>query len=113
MTGPLALPYLTAAAAGLLIQVVVWFGKWKTGAFAVKWLLLSSAGMLASVVGTTVMREAIRLGSVDIEALQRAHAQAAGAGGFYAFVVFFIFNATVIMLCLMLTKRGYRSTGGA
>ncbi len=113
MTGPLALPYLSAAAVGLLIQAVVWFGQWKTGEFAVKWLLLASAGMLASVVGTTVVREAIRLGSVDVEAFQRAHAQAAGAGGFYAFVVFLIVNAAVITLCLMLTKRGLRSTGGA
>ena len=108
--GPFARPYLVLLVSGLIAQTLAWLGQWRAPELSKGWLIAASAGAVATVVGTTVAREAIRLASLDIDALQPAHARAAEVGGFPVFLFFLVFSAAVIVWCMMLTKRGLHAT---
>jgi len=52
-----------------------------------------------------MLRESIRLASVDVAALVEHHAQARAIGGMTVFVVFAVLNAFVITGCVQLVRR--------
>ena len=69
---------------------------------------MSTLGMLGTIAGTAVVREAIRLGAIDVASLFERHADAAQVGGFTVFLVFFVVNTVLISWCILLVKRNAR-----
>ena len=104
----LALPYGLLALAGMATQVACWLPV-KTGAnLTTRRLALISAGVVMTILGALVVREARRLAAIDIATLFDAHRQAAQVGGMGVFLVFFAVNAAVITACVLIVKRALR-----
>jgi hypothetical protein len=103
-----AIPYGLLALAGMGIQVGCWLPV-KTGAdLTSRRLALISTGVVMTILGALVVREARRLAAIDITALYDAHRQAAQVGGMGVFLVFFAVNAAVITACVLIVKRALR-----
>ena len=108
MTGPLARPYAVLAVAGVGAQVSGWLVQYRQGRFVAGWLAFCTLGVLGTIAGTAVVREAIRLGAIDVASLFERHADAAQVGGFAVFLIFFAVNAVLICWCILLVKRNAR-----
>ena len=111
MTSLVALPYLILAAAGVLIEATAWTLQYAQSQLQRRWLLLSSLGLCLALLGTTVVRETIRLSAIDIgtatdvESLATQHARAAKVGGLTVFLLFLILNIAMIIYCVALVRR--------
>lgn len=105
VTGPLSGPYLIAAIIGLAVQVVGWIDQGRQANFCRRALSVISLGLLVTVTGMTVVREAIRLAAIDLEPLYAQHKEAADKGGLIVFFVFLIVNTVLIAWCLKLVSR--------
>ena len=103
---PMANPYLWLAIGGLALQLAAWGVQLGRSAFARPLLVLATAGMVLTVVGITVVREAVRLSSVNITALYPLHEAAFAKQGFILFLVSFVIVAGLIAWCIVLVKRG-------
>ena len=108
VTGPLAGPYFIAAIAGLAIQVIAWVSQARRNDFQIGVLLALSAGLLVTITGMTVVREAIRLAAVDLNPLYAQHADAAAKGGLIVFSVFLLVNVGLMGWCLRIVSRNGR-----
>ncbi len=112
VTGALASLYLGAAVLGLLLQAIAWMAQWlrlrPRPRLSAAWLGVASVGVLITVIGATVVREAIRLSATDIHALYERHARAAAVGGMPIFLIFLAVNAALIAWCIALaqSRRG-------
>lgn len=98
---PLAAPYFAAACAGLVVQAAGWAWVGMGDRFDARRLAVVSGGLLLTVGGMTVCREAVRiaaLGPARFEGLYPTHAALFGRGGFALFLVFFVLNAGLIAL---------------
>jgi hypothetical protein len=93
--GPMAMPYLGAAVLGAVLQAAAWVGVLRAQGGHGKWLGLASAGLLLSILGTTVVREVLRITAMDFAALYPEHARAAAVGGRELFLFFFAVNAAL------------------
>jgi hypothetical protein len=101
----LALPYGFLALAGVGIQVAGWLPV-KSGAdFTTRRLAFISAGMILTLLGALVVREARRLAAIDIAAFYEAHRRAAQVGGMSVFLVFVTLNAVLITTCVLVVRR--------
>ncbi len=104
----LALPYVLVALAGIGIQVVCWLPA-KTGShLTTRRLAFISTGVVMTILGALVVREARRLAAIDITTLFDAHHQASQVGGMGVFLVFFAINTGVITACVLIVKRALR-----
>jgi len=108
LTGALAAPYLWMAIAGLVVQIIAWGVQWRRPSFGSSGLVLASAGWLATVLGVSVLREAVRLNALDPAKLESIHARAALSGGFVVFLIFAAVNLVLITWCVLLVRRGVR-----
>lgn len=111
LTGPLAGPYLALVALGLAVQAAAWAWHLARGRWSRAALSAAGAGAALAVVGTGVVREAMRLARMDIEPLLPAHARAANAGGMAVFLLFLAANAAIITWAVIMTRRGLRAAG--
>lgn len=111
LTGSMATPYLVALGLGLVAQSAAWIHLWRARQWSRAALILASAGMALAVLGTAVVREAVRLAGVDVPALAAVHARVAASGGIVAFFVFLVINAALIAWCLRATRRALRAPG--
>ena len=109
---PLTRPYFYLAIAGALVQLAAWGLVLRRGQLLTRYLGVATAGLLATIIGVTVLREAVRLHAIDITALYGQHAQAAQIGGWWVLVFFVAVNAGLIAYCIRLVRRG-TSVGGA
>ena len=101
----LAFPYGLLALAGMGIQVAGWLPV-KTGAdLTTRRLAFISAGVIMTILGALVVREARRLAAIDITTLFDTHSHAAQVGGMGVFLVFFAVNAAVITACVLIVRR--------
>lgn len=96
ITGPLAAAWLGLALLGGLVQATGWALQWRKEGLSGPVMGLISAGSLMSVLGMTVVREAIRLSHVDIVALAPKHAETAQNAGMWAFLIFLVINVGLI-----------------
>ncbi len=113
ITGPVAGPYLQAAIAGLILQSLAWVWIVWRGELNAGWLALATTGLLATILGVTVTREAIRLGSFDstaLAALSDIHTRAAQVGGLPVFLAFFVISGGLIFWCFRLVRSGQASS---
>jgi hypothetical protein len=113
VSGPLAGPYAVLALVGVVVQVSGWVVQYRKGRFVAGWLALSTLGMLGTIAGTVVVREAIRLGAIDVASVFERHADAARVGGFAVFLIFFVINTALISWCILLVKKNARRGPGA
>lgn len=105
--GPMALPYFIAAIAGLGLQAVGWVRSAAAGRWAAANLGLSTAGLVLTIGGMTVCREAVRIATLGPErfaALHPVHDEALGKSGSIAFGVFFVVNSGLIALCFWVVR---------
>lgn len=110
--GSFALPYLIAASLGIILQAASWFQLPRTRTRRL-WLTGATAGCLLSLVGVSVVREAIRLSHIDVTQLFENHASAREIGGFVVFLIFTVINFAVIGYCVWLVRRGLESSAEA
>lgn len=106
LTGPLAGPYLRAAAVGWAIALVGWLGLWRCTTWKRGWLAAASGGWLLAIVAVAAVREARRLAAFDIAALEQLHERAASVGGLGVFVAFLLLNAAGIAACVLIVRHG-------
>ena len=118
--GPMARWYLAAAILGMIAQLTGWFQLLRqipsTNGISLKPLLLTTAGLVATVLGMSVCREAIRLSSLGATRLQELipqHAEAMKVEGFWVFLLFAVINIGLISWCFLLVKKNYIQTGSA
>ena len=104
----LALPYALMALAGMAIQIVCWLPVKSVADLTTRHLAFISTGVVMTILGALVAREARRMAAIDITALYDAHRQAAQVGGMGVFIVFFAVNAAVIIACVLIVKRALR-----
>lgn len=98
--------YLVAAGLGLLVQVALWLPVRKAASLTRGRLMAISAGLVLTIVGTSVLREARRLAAIDVTLLYARHADAAQVGGLVAFLFFAGLNVVLIAWCIRLVTRG-------
>jgi len=94
-TGPLAMPWLVTAAIGAAAQGLAWILYLKTNKRRGIFLGVATAGLLLSILGTTCVREVLRITALDFPSLYADHARAAAMGGRTLFVLFFVINASL------------------
>ena len=112
MLSPFALPYAIAALIGVVAQAVSWTMQLRIG--LKRWLLASaSITYVATLVSVSVLREVVRLASVDIAELYERHAQAGMIGGFVLFLLFAVLNGAIIATCIWLVRRALVKAGDA
>ncbi|HKQ50480.1 MAG TPA: hypothetical protein VJZ71_20580 [Phycisphaerae bacterium] len=104
-------PYSFLAVAGGLLQLLCWRYALRCGRFSWWTLGLASVGLLATLLGVTVEREAIRLHAIDISKLYEQHAEAAQIGGWWIFVFFAAVNAGLVVWAIRLVRRRSRVGG--
>ena len=95
VVGPMARPWFLAAAIGAVVEAVGFVGLYRAEAGRAKWLGITSAGLLFVILGTTVVREVLRITAVDFVALYPEHARAAEVSGRWLFLGFFLVNAAL------------------
>jgi hypothetical protein len=118
--GPMARWYLAAAILGMIAQLTGWFQLLRqipsTNGISLKPLLLTTAGLVVTVLGMSVCREAIRLlslGATRLQELIPQHAEAMKVEGFWVFLLFAVINIGLISWCFWLVKKNYIQTGNA
>jgi len=108
LTGAFALPYAVALVLGLIGQCVAWTWQLKLGRFHKPALVLASIASGTAILGTIVLREALRLQRLGSDQLFALHERTASAGGMPLFIVFLIANGALITWCVVLTRRGLK-----
>lgn len=110
--GSMALPYLALAIVGVVLQVAGWTIAVRkssaAGGLPYSGLVMASAGVLATIAGMTVCREAIRLtalGAARLEQLYPRHQAALEVEGFWVFAFFLLLNAGLIVWCFRLVRK--------
>ncbi len=105
---PLAAPYFAAAGLGLLVQAVGWGWVSLSPALDGRKLLVPTLGLVLTVGGMTVCREAVRIAALGPERFAShfpGHAEAFGKGGLFVFLGFFAVNAALIVLVFWLVRH--------
>ena len=112
--GPMARWYLAAAVLGMIAQLTGWIQLLReipsTSGISLKPLLLITAGSVATVLGMSVCREAIRissLGATRFQELIPQHAEAMKVEGFWVFLLFAVINIGLISWCFWLVKTNF------
>jgi hypothetical protein len=105
---PLAAPYFAAACLGLLVQAAGWGWVGLFGVLDGRKLLVPSFGLVLTVGGMTVCREAVRIAALGpewFESLFPGHAGAFGKGGLFVFLGFVAINTALIVLVFWLVRH--------
>ena len=102
---PLSRAYVSGGSVGVMLQIAGWWRMRRTAQMGTGVLSLLWIGMVLTVVAVAVVREALRLASVDVTALYTQHASAAQQGGSIAFMVFMVLNAAGVGWCLRQVAR--------
>jgi hypothetical protein len=104
----LARPYSLLAVVGGALQLLCWRYVLRRGQFSSWSLGLASLGLIATLLGVSVDREAMRLQAIDITKFYEQHAAAAQIGGGWIFALFAVVNAVLIAWAIRLVRRSGR-----
>ncbi len=94
------MPYAVLAGACLLGQLIILWRQYAGDELCPKRLTLLSGLSLLMLVSVAVLREALRVASVDMTELVAHHQYAANVGGWWVFVTFLVLNSLGIAWCL-------------
>jgi len=103
---PVAGVYLWIGPIALALQLVGWIMTLTARRLTAASLTAITAGVVGFVLSAVVLREVIRMGTKNLEALVDAHQAASEVGGLFVFLAFFVLNAAVITACVVLVRRG-------
>ncbi len=106
--GPIAAPYFVVWMIGATAQGAVWALTLKSGRLGTRSLAIATAGLTAAFFGMAVVREATRLGRLDLESLYAKHEQATRVGGFWLFLFFLVVNGAIIAYSVRLSLTARR-----
>jgi hypothetical protein len=112
LRSPMAMPYAVVAALGHATQLAAWASIARVGRFRARELRLATLGVVATILGVSVSREAVRLSAIDVSALYAGHARAAAEQGLTLFVLFLVANSAIIVACVRLVFPLHRRSGG-
>jgi hypothetical protein len=104
--GTFSLPYALIAISGAVLQLVGWSLNWRSNRLDVFGLSMATAGGGLTLLGVSVIREAIRISAVDFASLYPRHAEAAKVGGFGVFVAAAVAVTFLIAWCVRLVRMG-------
>ncbi len=104
-------PYLGIAFLGAIPQVIGWWKVYRSKAISNVPLALATIGLVASIIGCSVVRELLRLHKLDITALYVRHAEASQIGGLGIFIFSAIVNACLIGYCIWLVRSNKHELG--
>lgn len=111
LVSPAALPYGILAAIGFALSIVAWLWQGRLAKLDGRPLGLATTGLMAAVLGASVCREVVRLAAIGpgrLAQLLPSHQAATRVDGFFAFLLFAVFNGLLIALCFWLVRRGLR-----
>jgi hypothetical protein len=94
-----------ATAVGLIVQLGAWGSIAGRRQLSGRALAGVSAGLVVAIVSTTIVRELMRLTTVDTLALADSHMRSAEAGGAIVFAFFLVVNAIVIGWCIKTAQK--------
>ncbi len=109
--GTFSLPFVLLTICGAILQAIGWSLQWRSNRLGVFGLATATTGLLMTLLGVSVIREAIRISAVDFASLYPRHVEAANVGGFGVFVVAAIAVTFVIAWCVRLVKMGMHDAG--
>lgn len=107
---PLTLPYTAITVLAALAQVVAWAQIYRRRRLTLGSLTFATVALAASLLGSGVVREAVRLEAIDLAALYPSHARAFEAGGLGMFLFFLVSNAAIIVYAVRLGLRAAART---
>jgi hypothetical protein len=108
VAGPLAGPWLAMLGAAVVVQATVWCSAAIRGRLSSPLLLVATAGWLVGLVAVALVREAIRVTSVDVAAATASLVAALRIGGLPVFLVFAVLNAAAIVWCIRTVRATAR-----
>lgn len=108
-----ARPWLIAAGAGLIAQVIAWLLLGRAGELRSGPLALASAGALTGWAGVLVARECGRLAALDVAALAERHARVGTSSGLVVFLVFAAIGLLAIAGIVLVVHRALRASSPA
>lgn len=111
LVSPAARPFALMAAIGFVLSSVAWIWQWKISQLDARPLSLATLGLVITVLGASVCREVVRLAALGpnrLAELLPSHQAATQVDGFFAFLVFALFNGALIAVCFWLVRRGLR-----
>lgn len=100
------MPYLIATVCGVAGQWYGWGIQSRLKRLGWVGLSIASAGCGLCLVGTSFLREGIRVSDVDVASMAERHRNAAAVGGFPIFVVALAVVAALIAWCVRLVQHG-------
>lgn len=103
-------PYTLTAILGLAVQYAGWIRQRRFGKLQSPQLVMCSVGAFFSLLGVSVIREGMRLQSVDVAQSALRHQEAASMGGFAVFLVAAVAVSAVIAWCFWLVRTGFVAT---
>jgi len=106
VTSAMASPYLVMAILGLAVQSGAWLTLWRNPSSPRGHLWAATVGAVATLLGSTVVRESLRVSAIDVSGLRDAHAHAASVGGLSVFLVCALINTALIVWCVTIVRRG-------
>lgn len=101
---PFARPYLIAAGIGVLVQIAGWTALRIGWTGRPGWLITTSIAAAITMVGTSVVRESIRIVHMDMPALAELHAKSSESGGMAVFLAFLAINIALIAVAIRLVR---------
>ena len=98
--------HVAVLAVAVAAQLAAWIAIWRGRSLAGRALWLASGAAVVAVLATALLREALRMSSLDLAALHGLHARAAESGGMGMFALFLVINTAVIVWCIRLVALG-------
>lgn len=100
-------PYSLITLLGTGLEFTGWISQLRQKQLKSVHLALCSLGTFLSLLGIAVIREGIRLHSIDISQMFPLHAEAASMGGFPVFIVASAVVSAMIAWCFWLVRTGF------
>lgn len=98
--------YLWLGPVAIALQLVGWIAALAARRLTSLALAAVTIGVPGFALCAIVLREVLRLGRMDLDALVEVHQAEAHVGGLFVFLAFFVVNAAVITYCVVLVRRG-------
>lgn len=111
LLGPMGRPWAALVVIGAATQIAAWIALWRRREPSPVILLVATAGVLLTILGTSIAREILRISALSVDKLIQQHETAMHVGGWRLFVLFAIVNIGVMAWAMALVRRDLRTAG--